>query len=125
MAILETALFSALAPAAVDAIKGLFGAASRKWLGLSVDDEIKLSSANIERLKALATLDNPYGTPSQWVIDLRGSFRYIACGIFVLGGISTLFVAPTLAPIGLEAAASASSFIFGERMLLSIKGGSK
>jgi hypothetical protein len=125
MAILETALFSALAPAAVDAIKGIFGAASRKWLGLSVDDEIKLSSANIERLKALATLDNPYGTPSQWVIDLRGSFRYIACGIFVLGGISTLFVAPTLAPIGLEAAASASSFIFGERMLLSIKGGSK
>lgn len=122
MAILETALISALAPAAIDAIKGLFGAASRKWIGLSVDDQIKLQNADVARLQALAALDNPYGTPRQWVIDLRGSFRYIACGVFVIGGISTVFFAPTLAPLGLEAAASASSFIFGERMLLSIKG---
>ena len=123
--ILETALVSALAPAAIDAVKGLFGAASRKWIGLSVDDQIKLQNADVERLKTISALDNPYGTPSQWVVDLRGSFRYIACGVFVIGGIATLFVAPNLAPIGLEAAASASSFIFGERMLLSVKGSVK
>lgn len=122
---IETALLSALAPSVVDAIKGLFGAASRKWIGLSVDDQIKLQTADIERLKALSELDNPYGTPSQWVVDLRGSFRYIACGFFVIGGLATIFVAPAFAPLGVEAAVSASSFIFGERMLLSLKGGNK
>ena len=122
---ITTAILSALAPAAVDAIKGIFGAASRKWIGLSVDDQIKLQNAEVSKIQALSALDNPYGTPSQWVVDLRGSFRYIACGIFVIGGLATLFVAPEFAALGLEAAMSASSFIFGERMLLSIKGGSK
>lgn len=122
---IETAVISALIPAAVEAAKGLFGAISRKWVGLSVDDEIKLGEATTNRLKALAELDNPYGTPSQWVVDLRASFRYIACGIFVIGGVSTIFIAPSLAPLGLEAAISASSFIFGERMMLSLKGTSK
>jgi len=119
---IETALISALAPAAVDALKNLFGGISRKVGGLSVDDEIKLQTANIEKLKALAVLDTPGGTPSQWVIDLRASFRYIAAGIFVIGGLSTLFFAPTFSTLGVEAAISASSFIFGERMLLSLKG---
>lgn len=118
---IETAIVSALAPAAVEAIKGLFGAVSRKYVGLSVDDQIKLSNADVDRLKALAALDNPVGTPSQWVVDLRASFRYIACGIFVIGGLSTIFFAPALAPLGIEAAVSASSFIFGERMILSLK----
>lgn len=119
---IETAIISALAPAAVDALKSLFGGLGRKIGGLSVDDEIKLAGASVERLKALAVLDTPVGNPSQWVVDLRASFRYIAAGIFVLGGLSTIFLAPTFAPLGLEAALAASSFIFGERMLLSLKG---
>lgn len=122
MAILESALISALAPAAVDALKTLFGGISRKIGGLSVDDQIKLETSNVERLKALAALDNPYGTPSQWVVDVRASFRYIAAGVCVVAGLGTMFVAPTLAPIGVEVAASAFSFIFGERMLMTIKG---
>lgn len=122
---LETALISALLPAGIEAAKSLFGAASRKWIGLSVDDQIKLDSANVERLKALAALDNPGGVPSQWVIDLRASFRYIACGVFVVGGISTMWILPELAELGMEAAAMASSFIFGERMVLSMKRGAK
>lgn len=118
---IETAIVSALAPAVVEGFKGLFGGLSRKWAGLSVDDEIKLMDANTNRLKGLAELDNPHGTPSQWVVDLRGSFRYIACGVFVIGGLSMPFFAPAFAPIGLEAAVAASSFIFGERMVLSLK----
>ncbi len=118
---IETAIISALLPAGVEALKSIFGAASRKWIGLSVDDQIKLQTADVERLKALAVLDNPYGVPSQWVIDLRGAFRYVACGVFVLGGISTLFWAPNLSAMGVEAALAASSFIFGERMVLSLK----
>lgn len=122
---IETAIISALAPAAVEAIKTLFGAISRKVGGLSVDDEIKLSNANVERLKALAVLDDPHGTPSQWVVDLRGSFRYIAVSAFVLGGLALAFVAktPEVATLGLEVAVSSSSFIIGERMLLSLQKG--
>lgn len=116
-----TALISALAPAGVEAVKGAFKAATDRWVGLSVDDKIKLQNADIEKLKALAALDTPTGTPSQWVVDLRSSFRYIACGLFIVGGLSTAFFAPALAPLGFEAAAAASSFIFGERMLLSLK----
>lgn len=119
---IETAIISALLPAGIDAVKGLFTAASQKWIGLTVDDQIKLDNANVERLKALAALDDPHGTPSQWVVDLRASFRYIACALFIVGGLSTIFVAPALAPLGLEAATAASSFIFGERMMLSLKG---
>lgn len=118
---LTSMLISALAPAAVEAVKALAGGFGRKFGALSVDDEIKLKSADIERLKALANLDDPRGTPSQWVVDLRGSFRYIACTIMVVGGVGTLFVAPALAPIGLEVAACASSFIFGERMMLTLR----
>lgn len=122
---IETALISALAPAAVEALKNLFGGLGRKIGGLSVDDEIKLAGAATDRLKALAQLDTPVGNPSQWVVDLRASFRYIAAGVFVIGGLSTIYLAPAFAPLGIEAALAASSFIFGERMLLSLKANSK
>lgn len=118
---IETAIISALIPAGVAALKNVFEAVSRRWIGLSVDDQIKLQSADVQRLKALAELDNPHGTPSQWVVDLRGSFRYIACGAFVIGGLATPYFAPAFAGIGLEAALAASSFIFGERMILTFK----
>lgn len=118
---LETAIISAMLPGTVEVLKNFASGISRKWAGLSVDDEIKLSNANVTRLKALAELDNPHGTPSQWVVDLRGSFRYIACGIFVVGGLSMPFLIPSFANLGLEAAVAASSFIFGERMVLSLK----
>jgi hypothetical protein len=41
--------------------------------------------------------------------------------VFVVGGLSTLFLAPTFAPLGIEAAVAASSFVFGERMVLSLR----
>jgi hypothetical protein len=118
---IETAIISALLPAGVELFKNLFGGIGRKFGGLSVDDEIKLGDATTKRLEAVAKLDTPIGQPSQWVVDLRASFRYIACGVFVIGGLSTIFLAPTFAPLGVEAAISASSFIFGERMILSLK----
>lgn len=120
---IETAVIGALLPAGVELAKTLFGGMARKWGGLSVDDEIKLENSQIERLKALAVLDTPVGNPSQWVVDLRASFRYIACGVFVVGGMSTLFLAPAFAPLGVEAAIAASSFIFGERMMLKLNTG--
>ena len=120
MALVTSAIVAALAPAAVDFIKGLGGGLARKLGGLSVDDEIKLKNADVERLKALAALDAPVGSPSQWIVDLRASFRYVAAGVFVVGGLLLVFSGDVLAPLGIELAVSASSFIFGERMLLSL-----
>ncbi len=125
MAILETALISALAPAAIDAVKSLFGGLGRRIGGLSVDDEIKLKNADVERLKAIAELDTPVGQPSQWVVDTRASFRYIAATVCVLSPFAAMLALPSALPITVELAASAFSFIFGERMLLSIKSASK
>lgn len=124
--IIETALISALAPAAIDAVKTLFGGLSRRIGGLSVDDEVKLASSDISRLEALAKLDNPAGTPSQWVVDLRASFRYIASGIMVVGGIALVWYGLTissaeLSEAGVSIALAPSSFILGERMLLKFK----
>ena len=118
---IETAIISALVPAGVDAIKGWFTAWTRQKAGITVDDEIKLGNANVERLKVLAELDKPIGTPSQWVVDLRSSFRYIACGAFVCAGIYGILIPSAISPLAIEAALAASSFIFGERMMLSLK----
>lgn len=124
--IIETALISALAPAAIDAVKTLFGGLSRRIGGLSVDDEVKLASSDISRLEALAKLDNPAGTPSQWVVDLRASFRYIASGVMVVGGIALVWyglsiASKELSEAGVSIALAPSSFILGERMLLKFK----
>lgn len=123
---IETAIVSALLPAGIEAVKNVFGAISRRWFGLSVDDQIKLENAGVERLKALAQLDTPVGQPSQWVVDLRAAFRYVACGLFVgVGVIKLIWPDPIFTPLAVEAAVSASSFIFGERMLLALGGGGK
>jgi len=127
---LSSLLVSTGLPIVLDLIKSAGGAISRRWLGLSVDEQIKLDSANVERLKALSLLDNPYGTPSQWVVDLRGAFRYIAAGMLVFGGLGLsgfgAYVAdPDFIAAGLELAASPFGFIFGERLVLSYKGAPK
>lgn len=134
MGTLLSLILPALVPAALDAVKSLFSAAQRKWLGLTVDEEIKLISAEVEKLKALADLDNPYGTPSQWVIDLRASSRYVAAGISILAGIGLGYVAlfsnaitseemaTLLLPMALDLIGIPFAFIFGERLWAGMKG---
>ena len=135
----ETLLITAVVPAVLDFVKGAGAAASRRWLGLSIDDEIKLNNAGVERLKALVGLDNPYGTPSQWVVDLRASFRYIAAAVLILVGASITAVgayqysaaevplidaetAKQVILIGLETPGQPFAFIFGERMWTGLRG---
>lgn len=131
-------IVAALLPAGIDILKDSAGAVSRKIVGLSVDDEIKLKKADVERLTAIAALDNPYGTPSQWIVDLRASFRYIAAAVLILAGIVIMGVgadqylnhAETIDPelawgiilLGAETAGAPFSFIFGERMWTGLKG---
>ena len=123
--ILETIILPAVLPAAMDALKNLFGGISRKIGGLSPDDQVKLQNSEIEKLKALATLDTPAGTPSQWVIDLRASFRYIGAGVSIIGGIALIFYKPELAEMGATLVSAPYSFIFGERLYFGLTGKTK
>ena len=128
MAILESIRASVVAPAAIDLVKNTASALSRKWAGLSVDNQIKLQNADITKLEALAKLDNPAGTPSQWVVDLRASFRYIGAGVAILAGLlitSTFPTVPFMVDAGLQLIAMPFGFIFGERLYLGLKGASK
>lgn len=127
---IETILASVGLPILMDLVKSAGGALSRKFLGLSVEDQIKLDNAQIERLKALAGLDNPYGQPSQWVVDTRGAFRYVAAGVLIFGGLALASYGAFLKDAaltlqGIEVAGFPFGFIFGERLVLSYKGGAK
>lgn len=125
MAILETLILPAILPAAMDAVKNLFGGIARKVGGLSVDDQIKIQSADIQKLEALAKLDSPVGTPSQWVIDLRASFRYVGAGLSIIGGLALMFYSPTLVDLGAQLISAPFAFIFGERMYFGLTGKGK
>ena len=111
-------LLSAFAPVAVEGVKQglshLFGGVKP----LTVDDQIKLDTADIERLKAVAALDTPGGTPSQWVVDLRASARYIAAWAVIAGGIGIQFTVADVAvkTLSLEAVSVVFGFLFGTRI---------
>lgn len=117
-------IIAALIPVGVE---GLKQAAARFFGGVratSIDEQIKLDQNEIERLKALAVLDTPIGLPSQWVIDLRASARYVAALVVIVGGIALLWipgVPATVQVIGMEAANIAFGFLFGSRIVAGFK----
>ena len=63
---------------------------------------------------------NPVGTPSQWVIDLRASTRYLASIFVITAGTALMFV-PAISmevkALGFEAANIAFGFLFGSRIV--------
>lgn len=120
--LLEGMLASVVAPAIIDFVKNTLGAVTKKWVGLSVDDEIKLQTSEIEKLKALSQLDNPVGTPSQWVVDLRASSRYVGVVLCILSGVGVLVYFPPLAEIGAQLIGIPFSFLFGERLYMGLTG---
>lgn len=126
MPALLSLLLPALVPVASDAIRGIVG----KWTGgagaqpQNVAEAIQLMQAETERLKAVAELDKPSENISKWVADLRGSFRYIAASLIILAAIASLYTPMPPEYVGLvwDAAGSVWAFIFGERLLLKLKG---
>lgn len=116
--ILETIL-GALVPVAVEGGKQLLN----KWVGgvkpTTIDEQIKLDQNEISRIEALAKLDTPIGTPSQWVIDLRASARYVGALAVIAVGVSTLYypVSDEIRTLALEAANIAFGFLFGSRIV--------
>ena len=120
--ILET-IIGALVPVGIDGIKSLIGMFTGGVKPISVDEQIKLDENEVNKLKAIAALDNPYGQPSQWVIDLRASSRYLGALVVIVVGIGSLFlpVAPEIQRIGVEAANIAFGFLFGTRIMANLK----
>lgn len=112
-------IIGALLPVAVESGKQLI----TKWVGgvrpTTIDEQIKLDQSDVSRLEALAKLDTPVGTPSQWVIDLRASARYIGALAVISVGISTLYVPvdESIRKLALEAANIAFGFLFGSRIV--------
>lgn len=116
--IIETIL-AALVPVGIEGIKQ----AVTKFFGgvkaTTVDEQIKLDSNEIEKIKALALLDAPIGLPSQWVVDLRASARYLGALVVIAVGVGSLFMAvdAQIQALALEAANVAFGFLFGSRIV--------
>ena len=116
--IIETILAS-LVPVGIEGIKQ----AAARWFGgvraTSVDEQIKLDANEIEKIKAIAELDKPAGQPSQWVVDLRASARYLGALACISVGIGSLFfpIAASVQALALEAANIAFGFLFGSRIV--------
>src|SRR3989304_4873919 len=72
-----------------------------------------------------AALDRPTGNISQWVADLRASFRDVAGGVVILAAVSTLVieVTPDVGDLVWQSANSVWAFLFGDRMYTYIKRG--
>lgn len=123
---------SALFPALIDGAKGLFN----KWTGgatsqpANFQEFLQLENFNLEKLKTLAGLDNPSGTPSQWVVDLRASTRYVAVIMIILNAIvvgafkaADFSVNDEYVMVAYQMANSAFFFLFGDRVYMNLKPG--
>jgi hypothetical protein len=115
-------IIGALVPVGAEAIKQLVVRFTGGVRPATIDEQIRLDQSDVQRLQALAALDNPGGTPSQWVIDLRASSRYIGALAVIAVGIASLFMPDLNAEVqklALEAANIAFGFMFGARITAS------
>lgn len=120
---LISALASAFVPVLVEGAKQGLGRLFGGPKPATVDDQIKLDTAEVAKLEALAKLDNPYGTPSQWVVDLRASARYIAAGVVIAGAGSAMFadIPLEVKTLCFEMVSIAFGFLFGTRIVANFK----
>lgn len=115
-------LIGALVPVGVEGIKQVLARFFGGVRATTIEEQIKLDENEIEKIKALAALDTPIGTPSQWVIDLRASARYVGALTVIAVGISALYlpVDKGIQGIALEAANIAFGFLFGSRIVANL-----
>lgn len=132
-AALLSLLLPALLPPVADGLKGVFnwvtGGATAE--PANVDERIKLMQAQTAQAQAIAALDAPVGNISTWVADLRASFRYIAAGAIILGGLGLLGAWIFLPPGRIETSfvqayfnsvvGPVFSFMFGDRLYIGLK----
>lgn len=121
--LLETILAS-LVPVGIEGVKQVINKFTGSSTPISIDDQIKLQNADIERLKALAELDNPHGTPSQWVIDLRAASRYVGALLVIVAGLVSIYtpnIPKEIVAVSLEAVGVVFGFLFGQRIVVNFK----
>lgn len=116
-------IIGALVPVGIDGVKQLINRFAGGVKPTTIAEQIELEKMDISRIEAIARLDAPAGTPSQWVIDLRASARYIGALFVIAIGISTIFlnVPEQIQRIGIEAANIAFGFLFGSRIMANLK----
>ena len=116
------AILAALVPVGVEGIKQLITRFTGGVRATTIAEQIQLDQNDIQKLNALAALDNPGGTPSQWVIDLRASSRYIGALAVIGVGITSLYLPldDYTKGIALEAANIAFGFLFGTRIMANL-----
>ena len=120
-------ILPALVPAFADGMRGIFAKLTGGAGGMpqNVEERCQLMQAEATKLQALAALDNPEGTPSQWIVDLRACYRYvIITAILIFTGIVVFnpsIVGTAVVSVFLDMSGACMSFIIGERMYLSIK----
>ena len=119
-------ILPALVPAVADGFRGIVA----KFTGgaggqpQNMQERIALIQAETERLKALASLDNPAGEPSKWIVDLRACYRYVIISFILIATICVVYstnIPLSVASVFLDMTGACMSFIIGERMYLSIK----
>jgi len=118
--LLET-IVAALVPVGVEGIKQLIVQFTGGVKATTVAEQIQLQDADVKRLEALAALDNPHGTPSQWVVDLRASSRYLGALGVIAAGVVTLYIPDMpkeVVMIAMEASSVCFGFLFGQRILV-------
>lgn len=121
--LLETVI-GALVPVGIEGMKQLITRFTGGVRATTVAEEIQLQEADIKRLEAIAALDDPHGTPSQWVVDLRASSRYIGALVVIISGITTLYIPnmpKEVVEVALEASGACFGFLFGQRILINRK----
>ena len=120
--ILETIL-AALDPVGVEGIKQVISKFTGGVRPASVEEQIRLNDSEVGKLNAIAAMDNPFGTPSQWVVDLRAASRYIGALLVIAVGVTSIYlpVDDYTKGIALEAANIAFGFLFGSRIMANLQ----
>ena len=112
-------IIGALVPVGVEGVKQVIARFFGGVRVTTIEEQIKLDENEIKRIEALARLDTPVGTPSQWVVDLRASARYVGALVVIAVGILVILVNADakVQEIGLQAANIAFGFLFGSRIV--------
>ena len=120
MSALLTTILSALIPVGAEGIKQYITTKLGGVKATTVQEQIALDDSEIKKLQAVAALDQPGGIPSQWVVNLRASSRYLAAWAVIAAGLLMMFL-PTVGMevkgLGFEAANIAFGFLFGSRIV--------
>lgn len=117
--LLET-IVSALIPVGIEGVKQLITKATGGVKPTTIAEQIQLQEAENATLQVVAALDNPYGTPSQWVVDLRAASRYVSAILVIILGMVTLYIPQldSVRPVALELVGIVFGFLFGHRVSL-------